>query len=230
MTPEQKQSALQRLRAILLATLDYLIAVNGGSIVFDNEDFIVNHYEQQRLKVEENYRKGNADWLQKEFARLTKGLQNRGDQNYAGYIKEKTGYDVDIFDDLPKRIVAPKSERVEVINKVEKEGIEEVTVLLSSGPAPKHFDEQVVISPDGKRKLRVVQWSHGENATTYVEIAFPTASGAVYGISGIQPGVKASWKNNSTIVIEIPKEQKANTQYRQVRSYEDVIAIEYVEC
>jgi hypothetical protein len=116
----------------------------------------------------------------------------------------------------------------EVISRVEKDGIEEVTVKISSGPKPKHLKEHEATSPDGKRKLRVVQWSDGKHASTYVDIMFPTASGAVYGMSGIHD-VRAFWKDNSTIVIETPKDHTANTQHKQVRSFDDVISIEYVK-
>ena len=99
-----------------------------------------------------------------------------------------------------------KNEYSEAISSVEEDGVEKVTVRFSTGPKPKHFAEQEAISPDGKRRLRVVQWSDGKHASIYVAVEFPTASGAVYGLSSICPDVKAWWKNNSTIVIETHKE------------------------
>jgi len=122
-----------------------------------------------------------------------------------------------------------KREYTEVISRVEKDGIVEVTVRSSTGPKPKHFEEQEATSPDGKRKLRVVQWSDGKHASTYVAVHFPTASGGVYGTSGIRTDIKARWKDNSTIVIETEKEYEANTQNKQVRSCDDIITIEYIE-
>ena len=84
-------------------------------------------------------------------------------------------------------------------------------------------------SPDGNRRLRVVQWRDGRHASTHVTVEFPTASGAVYGTRGICPDVKAWWKDNATIVIETSKAYTADTQYRQVGSFDDVISIEYIE-
>lgn len=282
MTPEQKQSELQRHRAILLATLDYLEERLGGSFVYDEYDPVTEYYQQQKIQTEKYFKQRRLDRLQQRLSSLTKGLQNRADLNFARYIKEKTGYDIDIFEDLRKSVEAiiaqkeihsqkelndisamlhyyhqtsadreqveklqalltgyskqahnitrkRKDEYSEVISRVEKDSIEEMTIRVSTGPKPKHFEEQEAISPDGKRRLRVTQWGDGKLASTYVAVEFPTASGAVYSISGIRPNVKACWKDNSTIVIETRKEYTANTQHRQVRSFDDVISIEYIE-
>jgi len=277
MTPEQRQTALQRHRAILLATLDYLLAKNGGSIVFDQIDTIAEYYEQQRLQVEKYYTARKLTNLQQQLSRLTRGLQNRTDLAFAVYIKEKTGYEIDIFEDLRKRVDAIiahgaiKSEKesndvgnllqfyqqtsadsllidrlqelhmkyhhspdrkskgyTEITSTVEQDGVKIVDVSYSTGPKPKHYVEEETMSPDGKRRLRVVRWGDGKNATTFVSIIFPTASGGIYGAPGIHPEVKAFWKDNATIVIELPKNIPTHTQHKEVRSFEDVIAIEYI--
>ena len=282
MAPEQKHTELQRHRAILLATLDYLEEHLGGSFVYDQHDPVTDYYQQQKIQTEKYFTQRRLDRLQQRLASLTKGLQNKDALAFTTYIKEKTGYDIDIFEDLRKHVAAiiaqneirspkelndigtmfqyfhetsekgeeveklkslladyskrkndssrkKKNEYSEVISRVEKEGVEEVTVKFSNGLRPKHFKEQEAISPDGKRRLRVVQWSDGKDASTYVAVEFPTASGAVYGLSGIYPDVKAWWKDNSTIVIETNSEYTAHSQNREVRSFDDVISIEYVE-
>lgn len=281
MTPEQKQSELERHRDILLATLDYLEERVGGSIVFDHYDPAREYYQQQKLQTEKYFMQRRLDRLQQRLTSLTKELRSRTDLAFAPYIKEKTGYDIDIFEDLRTRVAAiiaqneihrqnelndvgtilhfyretatdgkeveklksllsdyskrtnetsrkRKGEYSEVISRVEKDGIEEVKVKVSTGPKPKHFEELEAISPDGERKLRVVQWSDSKHASTYVEIMFPAASGPIFGMNGIHE-VKAFWKDNSTIVIEAPRDHSANTQYKQVRSFDDVITIEYIE-
>jgi hypothetical protein len=282
LTPEQKQLELQRHKAILIATLDYLEDCLGGSIVFDQFDPATEYYQQQKIQTEKYFKQRRLDRMQQRLASLIKGLQRRDAVAFTTYIKEKTGYDIDIFEDLRKRVDAivaqnkicsqnelndvstmhhfyhqtaaegkeieklnsllsdyskrknekfskRKGEYSEVISRVEKDGIEEVTVRVSTGSKPKHLEEQEATSPDGKRKLRVVQWSNGKNASTYVEVMFPAASGPVFGMNGIH-NVKAFWKNNSTIVIEAPKNNTGDTQHKQVRSFTDVISIEYIEC
>ena len=254
----------------------------GGSFVCDQYDFATEYYQQQKIQTEKYFKKRRLDRLQQRLASLVKGMQNRADLTFAFYIKEKTGYDIDIFEDLLKavnaivaqneirsqrelndvvtilhfynetvgdgkeveklkslltdyskrtNVMSPKKqgEYSEVISRVEKDGIVEVTVRSSTDPNPKHCEEQWATSPDGKRKLRVVQWSAGKQASTYVAVHFPTSSGAVYGLTGIYPDVKAWWKDNSTIIIETKKEYEPNTQNKQVRSFDDVITIEYIE-
>lgn len=281
MTPEEKQTELQRHREILFATIDYLISLHGASFVLDDEDYISEHYERQKIQIDKYYKQRRLDRLQQKLASLTKEIQNRADLAFAQYINEKTGYDIDIFEDLRKRYAVVvkqneirnqselnevgsmlhffqetspegeetkklkelisnysqhqvtsgkrKTERSKVISRPEKaDGTVEETIEISTGPKPKHYAEQVAISPDGKRRLRIAQWSDGKNASTYVAIEFPTASGAVFGLNGIYPDVTAWWKDNSTIVIETKNEYPANTQHKQVRSFDDVIAIEYI--
>ncbi len=277
---------LLRHRDIILATIDYLLTTQRGSIVFDHEDIVADYYEQQKFQIEKYYKQRRLDRLQGRLLSLTKGLQNRANLAFTGYIKEKTGYDIDIFKEMPNRVDAiivqkevrnqkelndistmlhfyqqtsaggeiidklkallidyskrtaeptmsaasrkRKAVHAEIINSFEKDGVEVKTVKASIGPKPKHLKEQDAISPDGKRRL-VTQWSDGKHASTCVVIVFPTASGAVYWAHGVRQDVKAFWKDNSTIVIEFKKGYPANAQHREVRSFDDVITIEYIE-
>lgn len=281
MTNKQKQLDLEKYHTIVLATIDYLRARVEGSFIFDGIDSVAEYYHEQKIQTEKNFEQRRLDRLQKRLISLTKDLQHRIDLNFSTYIKEKTGYEVDIFDDLRKRTeviitqdkirnqqdlndvsnaldlykqISNEEEKVKklrdlivkysedqsiskprnvtVIKKVVKkldDGSEEVTVTERSGPKLKHFEEEEQISPDGKRKVRTTQWADKHHATTYVSVDFPTANGPVYGTSGIDPMIKAWWKDNSTIVIETSKEFPANTQYRKISSFDDVITIEYIE-
>ena len=116
----------------------------------------------------------------------------------------------------------------EVISREKKDGKEIITVRVSTGPKPKHLKEKEVISPDGKRRLCITQWSDGKQSSTYVTVIFPTSNGAVYGINGIRH-INAFWKDNTTIVIETKKDYAGHTQHKTVRSFDDTITIEYVE-
>lgn len=280
MTPEQKKLELQRYRSILLATLDYLEKHLGSSILYDQYDPVAEYYQQQKIKTEKYFKHRKLDRLHQQFATLTKGLQNRVDLKFPSYIKEKTGYDIDIFEDRRKRVDTiigqneirgekelndvgtmlryyqaltdkqkieklnalltsyfqkknendhkRKSGYSEVISREEKDGIEKVTVRISTGPKPKHFKEQQEISPDGKHKLYLTQWSDGKNLSTYVTIEFSGATGPVYGTTGVHSDIKAWWKDNSTIVIETKREYEA-IAYKEVRSFDEVINIDYIE-
>ena len=61
-----------------------------------------------------------------------------------------------------------------------------------------------------------------------MDVIFPTVSAPVFAMRGIHK-VKAFWKDDSTIVIEVPKDGTVHTQHKQVRSFGDVISIEYIE-
>lgn len=281
MTPEQKQTELERQRTILLATLDYLEQYLGGSIVYDQYDPVTEYYQQQKIQIEKYFKQRRLDRLQQRFASLTKGLQYRDALAFSNYIKEKTGYNIDNLKDVQipyalvieqneirnqkelnevgsmlqffqenspegeeakklKKLISNYSQRqVSYSNKTELskffsriekvEGTVEETVEVSTGTKPKYYEEQVVRSPDGKRSLRIAQWSDGKNASTYVAVEFPTSSGAVFGLNGIYPDVTAWWKDNSTIIIKTKKDYPSTTKHKQVRSFDDQITIEYME-
>lgn len=286
MTREEKQSELQRHRDILLATIDYLLDQFGGRFVVDQIDWTAEFYQQQKIQTLKNYKQRRLDRLQQRLRSLTKVLQHSVDLNFATYIKEKTVFEIDIFEDLRKRVdpillrneilnqqelndistmlhycrqgladsemadklkvllsnyfkqkndtaesTAPrkrKSGYTEVVRTVEND-IERIQVTESTGPKPKHREEQVIVSPDGKRRLRVTQLGYTKYGSTCIVLEFPTGSGGIYGTNSVRPDIKAFWKDNHTIVIETKKEYEMGTLHRTVSSYDDVIAIEYVE-
>jgi hypothetical protein len=122
--------------------------------------------------------------------------------------------------DYSKNTRKKKNEHSEVISRVEKDGIEEVTIRLSLGPKPKHFEEVEVISPDGLRKVFIVQWSDGTQPSTSVTIQFANgASGAIY----------ASWTDNSTVSINTKNGYDIMPRHNKVRSFDDSINILYVD-
>lgn len=71
----------------------------------------------------------------------------------------------------------------------------------------KHLSNQLseAVSPDGKRKLTVNKWSNRERVSTYLVIQFERTSGPIFGTTGINPDIKAYWKDNNSIIIETKK-------------------------
>jgi hypothetical protein len=102
LTPEEKQSELKRHRLILLATLDYFIERSKG-INYGGFDPIA-HYQQLKEQTEENYQKGSLTRLKQWLRDMTEEPRETGDLSFSRYIKEKTGYDIDIFSSFQKRI------------------------------------------------------------------------------------------------------------------------------
>lgn len=215
---------LKQYRSIVLATIDYLIEHLGNSIVYDEFDPVSDYYEKQKIVTEKCYNQRRLDRLQQKFISLTKGLQSRADVDFTTYIKTKTDYNVDIFEDLRSRVNSiidqkeitneeelndvstllkvyertskeaaiieklkslvieysksnqflrkQKAVYSEILSRKKRDDMEIVTVRTSNGPKPKHLKEQEAISPDGKRKLCVTQWSDGKRASTYVSVRF----------------------------------------------------------
>lgn len=102
MTPEEKQSELQRYKDILLATLDYHIERSKGIKYGEFDPFA--HFQQLKEQTEENYRKGRLSRLKQWLRDMTEEQRETGDLSFGRYIKEKTGYDIDIFGSFQKRI------------------------------------------------------------------------------------------------------------------------------
>lgn len=102
MTPEEKQSELRRHRDILLATLDYLIERFEG--INYGEFNAIAHFQQLKEQTEENYQKGRLTLLKQWLRDMTEEPREARDLSFGRFIKEKTGYDIDIFDSFQKRI------------------------------------------------------------------------------------------------------------------------------
>ena len=112
----------------------------------------------------------------------------------------------------------------ELVRHGDVEGKFDLGYRLGKGPKTKHWAEQIEISPDGKRKVRVTQSSAGEDASTIVTIDFPKANGATYGTKGIYPDIEASWKDNHTIVIETRKDFIALVLAEKMDSLSEILS------
>jgi hypothetical protein len=103
-TPKEKQKELKRHRDILIATLDYSIdRFRTANLKFEEYDPIA-HFEQLKHQTEEHYSKGRLTRLKQWLRDMTEEPRETGDLSFGRYIKEKTGYDIDIFSNFQKRI------------------------------------------------------------------------------------------------------------------------------
>lgn len=278
MISEKKQAELDRYRSISLATIDYLLKLNGGMIVYDGDDPMTEFYNIQKIETEKYHHEGKLDRLKARLTQQINTLQRMVDLDFEAYIKITTGYDIDIFEDLRKRVeiilvnkeirsdkemsdiftmrryneLTLKNKEIiknlealitvysiksakkdtghsHVISREEKNGIETVKMMSYTGPKLKHYKEQEELSPDGKLTLSVTQRSAGDTNSTTVSVTFPKAHGEIYRVNDICADIKAFWKDNQTVVIETRKDYTAYPQFNQLRSFDNVINIEYVE-
>jgi hypothetical protein len=84
-------------------------------------------------------------------------------------------------------------------------------------------------SPDRQRHIMIRTNGIEKNALTEVSIILKGGSGCIYCARGLRLPIKAYWKDNSTVVIETKKEYLVEVKHHTVRSFEDVVKIEYNE-
>lgn len=282
MISQEKQSELEKYKAIIIACLRYLEQTIGKSFMVDGESIPTTYYQQQQIQAEKYFQQRRLDRLKQQFTRLNSSLLHVADNDFAVYIKNATGYEVDIFEQLKNKAKAllerneildkkgfdtigellhhfektdpnphiveklhelmhkyyennpqvfekKNRDHTEEISRVVKDGVEIVTFKITTGPKPKHYNEEMSSSPDGNKKLRVVQWSDGKQANTTVTIEFPNAGGTIYGVNEICSEIKAYWKDDHTVLIETKKGIQAYCQHQLAQSFEDRIQIEYIE-
>jgi hypothetical protein len=299
MTDEEKQAELEKNRTLLLATLDYHLEYYVGSMVFDQWDPAVNSYLQEKQEAEKDYREFRLEMLQKRLNKLLIRLSARTDLNFESYIKEQTGYDIDIFEKLRSDVASIVSqgkirndgelisvasmiqvyqsksggeEQMEMLLNLKDEFAESKHSVKKNGEADFSEVKQVIIqlkvpqpdreaimmtdtgstsrtineaelatfqlnngllskyrSPDGLRQIMTRTNGIENNALTGVSIVLKGGSGSIYCVRGSSLPIKAYWKDNSTVVIETKKEYSVEIKHHTVRSFEDIVKIEYIE-
>src|SRR5688572_18794495 len=102
MTPEEKQKELIKFRDLNMATIEYTIALYAQHPIkgYDPSE----NYKTIKSQVEEHFQKGRLTILRQWFRDLTEMFQEEGGIEFSRYIKEKTGYEIDILTKLLGRI------------------------------------------------------------------------------------------------------------------------------
>ena len=104
MASEDKQQELIKYRALATAAIDYTIdAFWSQQAPFDLAPFIDN-LNGLKNTVEEDYQKGRLGKLKQAFRSFSEGPLESRLLGFNTYIKEKTGYDIDIFESFNNRI------------------------------------------------------------------------------------------------------------------------------
>jgi hypothetical protein len=103
MKSKNKQEELDKQRAIILQTLEYLIEHYTGFFVLDNYDPSKEYYLQEKKQVEKYYKERRLDRITAKLANFTQYLYLKRDIMYQHYIEEKTGHRIDLYEDLRAR-------------------------------------------------------------------------------------------------------------------------------
>jgi hypothetical protein len=126
LTPEEKLAELKRHRDIILATIDYIVVRIAVGMTHEHVDIIEGHFQQQKHQTEKYYQTRRLDRLQQRLYRLTEYPRRRGDLGFASYIKEKTGYHIDIFENVQSQVYTIIEQNL-IRNKKE---LDDVSIML----------------------------------------------------------------------------------------------------
>ena len=98
-----KDVELAKYRDLVTATLDYLIDNNTFRIKtadFDSDA----HYRRLKEQTTEHFQKGRLSKLKQWFRDLTETQRETGDLKFNVYLKNRTGQEIDIFQDYYDRV------------------------------------------------------------------------------------------------------------------------------
>lgn len=128
LTREQKQFELNRHRDILFATIDYILQQVASENLLKNQfDVVAGYYEEQKQQIEKYFQNHRLDKLQQRLHNLTMFPMRRVDLTFNDYIKEKTDYEIDIFESLLMRV-----EGIIVQNKITtKKQLNDIAIMLN---------------------------------------------------------------------------------------------------
>jgi len=108
--------------------------------------------------------------LQQKLQSLTKGPKARADLKFADYIHHRTGYTLDLFAGIRHRVdnLLKQDQNVDRLKHLfARQMHKEMAGKAPDKPKLADIIQQVIIAPDGRRKLTVTQWTDGKNASTY---------------------------------------------------------------
>lgn len=257
MNPEEKNFELKKYRNILLATIDYQLEKVAGSFIDDGFDPVADHYLNQKQKAEMDCLDGKLDKLKQEFQNITNSLVQRGDLNFDKYIKEKTGYETNIFEDLQLRVeqiirqkeikdqdqykdvlallsiseqISTEQKKIKVLNNLLDNFVDKRSNPVSLKISISEGKPPGIYSPDNKIWFNISESGTDKNSfLTSIAIGFKQASGGIYAVKGINLPISAYWKDNDTVVVETKRDYEVINKCKKVQSFNDIVTIEYIE-
>lgn len=100
---DEKQAELLKYRSLVLTTIDYYL--DNKEMQIKTVDFdSAQHFQGLKKQAEEHFQKGRLSRLKQWFRDLTEMPIETGDLKFNEYLKNKTKYDIDIFQSHNQRI------------------------------------------------------------------------------------------------------------------------------
>jgi len=257
LTIETNQEELKRLRDIILATIDYSLEKSANTIKIDGRVIHESRYQRLKQNTEKHFRQEKLEKLERLLTKVLKEPLARADLNFNNYIKEKTGYEINIFQNIQERVDKIikqnkiKNEKefhdaVCMISKLGQESIDESKINVlhrlcrdfnTHRTKTKNFKDDYVPkelshikSPNEKFRLIVYENErNGEYGTTTVSVSGKNAGGSLYDAEGVKLNIRAYWKDDNTIIIESKKKYKVLSRHKQIQFFNEVIEINLIE-
>ncbi len=101
---EEKAKQLDMYRDLNLAAIDYSSEKIGSALPKTDEFDPIEYYEGLKTHVHQYHKKGSLSRLKQWFRDFSEMPLEGRDLNYNRYIKDKTGYEIDIFENFRKRL------------------------------------------------------------------------------------------------------------------------------
>lgn len=95
-----KKTTLLQKYTILQATLDYMIKHHSSTVVCDDEDPVMEMFQRGKMQAEKDYQEKNSSKLKYQLDRWLRMLERKMDLNYTAFIKEQTGFAIDLFENI----------------------------------------------------------------------------------------------------------------------------------
>jgi len=106
--------------------------------------------------------------------------------------------------------------------------VQEIPVQAGDDPSPQ-LEEYISLSPEGNRRLRVVRpIDKDTEGLSHVDIHLRAGVGNVFAARGPAASLKAYWKDNETVVIEMHPGLLPIIRHHTYQSFGETIYIEYI--
>lgn len=257
MTLGINQGELKRHRDIILATINYSLEKSGSTMKIDGQDPRESRYQKLKQQTEKYFQNEKLEKLQQTLAKVLEEPRDRVDLNFDNYIKEKTGYEIEIFQNIKERVdkiteqnrikndrelgdvsrmlhmlrqESPDKNKIVVLHNLCRDFVKrrDDKRKTEDNFIPKELSH--IQSPNKKFRLIVSEnEKNGEHGTTTVSVGSKYAGASLYDAEGVNLNIKAYWKNDNTIIIESKRKYKNFSKHHQIQFFDDVIEIELIE-
>jgi len=201
---------IKRYKDINLVAIDYLFQKTVGHFKWNDFDPAIRRCEKLKLKTEKLYLAKNLKGLERILRDITKERQLIGDLTFGSYMREKTGYEIEVFENLNNE--AKQSVPIKNDNYYRRQRYE-------------------IYSPDLKHRLTVSESGISVNSVmTQIFLHSEKGGASLYTAKGINLDINVHWRDNNCIVIETKEiYEVVSRKIRRLQVFDNVFKIDLIE-